>query len=188
MGLRPIAVQLSDLPWVSTTVPSAPWLGPTAGVQVANYADGLLGSYDLFALGEARAAMYPGGPANFKVGAGPQGPIFSLADFAGLQFQPYVGGRLNFGWLGTTLESNGGPSAGFIAHLRAGRVGLYGGAEATLPWTASGISFMPTSTYTAGAEFALSRELALTAGWNAEYGSTWLPYSGSLTTGVQLGF
>lgn len=188
MGLRPVALQLSDMPYVSTSVPSSPWLGPTARLTVASYLDDLAGHYDLFGIGEGKAAIYPGGPSSLKLGAGPQGPIFGLADLAGLQFQPYLGGQVNFVRVGSGVDARGGPIAGMIAHLRAGRVGLYGSAEAMLPWTAGGISFQPTSTFMAGAEVALSREVALLAGWTAEYGASWLPYNGSLTTGVQLGF
>lgn len=188
MGLRPIALQLSDLPRLSSTVPDAPWRGATAGLTVVNYVDDWFGNYDMFGIGEGKAAIYPGGPSSLKLGAGPQGPIFNLGEIAGLQFQPYVGGRANFTASSTGVRPSGGPVAGLITHLRAGRFGLYGGAEAMLPWTRTGINFQPTSNFTAGAQFALSREVALTAGWSGEYGANWSSYTGGLTTGVQLGF
>ncbi len=186
-GLRPVTLELSGLPWLSTTVPASNWAGPTAGARLALYRDDLLGEYDVFGSLEARAAAYPGGPATFKAGVGPQGPIFGLGNFASLQFQPYVGGRADFGWVGSQLTPSGGPAAGIVSHLQAGRVGLFGIAEAALPWTATGVAFRPTSTFAIGGEFAINRQVAIVAGWNAEYGADWLPYSGSLTTGLQFG-
>ncbi|MBM3266232.1 MAG: hypothetical protein FJZ01_01170 [Candidatus Sericytochromatia bacterium] len=186
-GNRPLSLELSGLPWLSTTVPATSWAGPTAGARLALYRDDLLGEYDVFGLFDGRAAAYPGGPATLKAGLGPQGPVFGLGRWATLQLQPYAGGRADFSWVGMQLTPAGGPSAGILSHLQAGPFGLYGSAEAALPWTATGIAFRPTSTFAVGAEVAVNRQVAVVAGWSAEYGADWLPYAGSVTTGLQFG-
>jgi hypothetical protein len=146
----PLALQLSGLPWVSTSVPSAAWLGPTAGAKLALYQDGIFGQYDLFSTIEARVGAYPGGLATFKTGFGPQGPIFRMPDQAAVQFQPYVGGRADFGWTGSGIAFR--PTTTLAA---GGEMALSRQVSLELGWSAEyGADWLPyTGLLTTGLQF-----------------------------------
>ncbi len=184
-GGRPLSLSLSGMPWTSMAAPESPYLGPEAKVNVALYPG------PTFLTGQVKVGMFPGGPGTLMAAGGPQVPVFQIPGIAALQLQPYLGGRANFGWAGTSIDAAVGPAAGLVGRIHSGPVGLYAIAEAAFPWdgAANRLSAVPTTNLTAGVEFELNKTVSLIAGWDAQYGqASFLPYTGSLTTGVNLGF
>ncbi len=184
-GLRPVQLSLSSMPWFQASLPVSPYQGPSAAADATFYPGAA------FVTAKGRLGMYPGSSGTVSAAGGPAIPTLDMGRVAALQLQPYVGAMGSLGWTDLSLSPSAGPLAGMLGHLRLGQVAVFGTAETAVPidGTTFQAAIAPLTTLTAGIEYELSPSVALTASWDAAYGpQDFLPYSGALTTGINLGF